>query len=37
VKFETPIERTRPFSRKRIIARHASTYLSMRGFGQWMR
>ncbi len=37
VKFETPIDRTSPFSRSRIIARHVSTYLSMRGSGQWMR
>ena len=36
VKFETPIERSDPRSRSSIIARHVSTYLSTRGFGQWM-
>ena len=37
VKFDTPIERTSPFSRSEIIARQLSTYLSTRGSGQWMR
>ncbi|GAA4690006.1 hypothetical protein GCM10023215_28040 [Pseudonocardia yuanmonensis] len=37
VKFETPIDRTRPFSRSRIIAFQLSTYLSRRGSGQWTR
>ena len=36
VKFETPIERTSCFSRRSIMARHVSTYLSTLGFGQWM-
>jgi hypothetical protein len=37
VKFETPIDRTRPSSRSRIIAFQLSTYRSTCGSGQWTR
>ena len=37
VKFETPIERTRPSFCRSTSARQASGYLPTLGFGQWMR